>query len=89
MKRYRTIFQVSGAARFPIDMLRYECCYPARGEDASAIEATFAELLLCGLVRDRVIHLAKYHDTRAVHIETARWGSFGWVVVSKQTAIKL
>lgn len=89
MKRYRTIFQVSGQQRFPIDMLRYECCYPARGEDASAIEATFADLPSCGLVRDRVIHLAKYHDTKAVHIETARWGSFGWVVLGKEAPVKL
>lgn len=86
MKRWRTIFQVSGQARFPIDMLWYECCHPARGEDAAAIEATLGS---CGLVRDRIIHLAKYHDSKAVHIEAARWGSFGWVVLGKENPVKL
>lgn len=89
MKRWRTIFTVSGGTRFPIDMLRYECCYPVTGEDATAIENSLSEQPSCGAVRDRVIRLAKYHDTKAVHIETARWGSFGWVVLGKENPVKL
>lgn len=39
---YRHTFQVVGAFRFPVDMLRYDACYPvSESADAATIVETF------------------------------------------------
>ena len=70
--------EVRGA--FPVDMLRYDRCYPASEEDAKAIAQSLAER---GREPYRVelkaLSLSREHWTRA------RWRSFGAVVVKTVT----
>lgn len=69
----RTVFSVRGAFTFPVDMLRYDACYPAREVDAAAIARTFD--------RDAYAETI-WLETYAPKITTERWESFGWRVQS-------
>lgn len=62
-------YTVEGTSSFPVDMLRYDRCWPAHGTDASYI-ATHPSTTL---IR---IHL------QGLKLPTVtRWESFGWRVV--------
>ena len=67
---YVTEFTVSGKGHFPLDMLRYDACHPARSEDVSLI----------GDGPTRTINLRKHTSTKEPNITRARWESFGWSV---------
>jgi hypothetical protein len=82
MATYATRFVVRGAGAFPVDMLRYDGCYPS---DSRAVSA------MAGPERDNVAHPAG--DPREVELTSVnhnkrweptrgRWQSFGWSVVS-------
>ena len=64
---YATKFVVKGAGRFPVDMLRYDTCYPHQPEDAAAI-------LDKEMRKVELVTLMNGEPTRA------RWESFGWMV---------
>ena len=64
-------YRVSGTGHFPIDMLRYDCAYPASPEAVSAIGAVSRT----AHVDRRTVELRSHHPpTRD------RWASFGWLV---------
>lgn len=65
-KTEQITFRVEGAGDFPLDMLRYDRCFPAAGVDVETIRADGAR---------RVTLLSDRHPT------PARWDSFGWRVV--------
>lgn len=68
-------FQVKGVGDFPIDMLRYDTCWPARSEDISKFNVSrFAEAEELRAVR--TITLQSYFAPTV-----ARWASFGWSVI--------
>ena len=74
---HRTTFTVTGVLTFPIDMLRYDGCYPNRGEDAGSIEYTFDPH------RKRIqvsVQLAKWHQGKEPNITYDRWASFSWAI---------
>ncbi len=74
---YRTTFVVTGMLSFPVDMLRYDGCYPSRGEDAGAIESTFDPH------RKRTqfhVQLTQIHQGKIPSITHDRWASFLWGV---------
>jgi hypothetical protein len=62
-------FTVEGKGMFPLDMLRYDLCWPAGGGDAAHIggtyEAASRQIRMRGLKPPTV----------------GRWASFGWTVV--------
>jgi hypothetical protein len=64
-KSHEFVVTVQGSGIFPFDMLRYECAYPKRSEDAKAIGS-------CGT---RVVTLVMPENPT-----NARWESFGWQV---------
>jgi hypothetical protein len=66
-------FTVTGYGRFPLDMLRYDRCTPARQEDVRKIEDTLRRYAAA----PAVIELRRHADRC---IETRRWASFGWTV---------
>ena len=70
-ERYR--YKVNGTGTFPIDMLRYDCAYPASSEAVSAMGV--------GYPRDesarRTVELLSHHRPTI-----DRWRSFGWLVVN-------
>ena len=61
------VFTVEGAGRFPIDMLRYDACYPTDSGSVDGINFSLA---------------ARKVTLRAASnfITPARWASFGWRV---------
>jgi len=64
----------NGLAVFPIDMLRYDRCFP---EDcASAAKIDFA--MHRKLEPDAPIMVACYRPTKASPWTVERWSSFGW-----------
>lgn len=79
-RKWRIEFTVTGAMSFPVDMLRYDTCFPATSEDAVSIVLT--ERSLEQYLERRAIRLVKYGSTRADFATVGRWASFGWKVES-------
>ena len=77
LKRYT--LTVEGLAPFPVDMLRYDACYPATEADSGRIER-LGEPGNTDRVR---VTVAKSAGTAHAFLWTpARWESFGWKVVA-------
>lgn len=69
------IVEPSRSRSFPLDMLRYSSCVPARETDSHAIESERgARVLLRRFSRDGSV--------RAPAAGESRWESFGWKVVA-------
>lgn len=68
-----TTFTVTGSGAFPLDMLRYDECWPATADDATYIGRSWAR----GTGRSRITLIT--HDRTAPARD--RWESFGWQVV--------
>lgn len=72
MAQKLTTFQVTGRGTFPLDMLRYDCCWPYESGDVSRIEYERGK--------------DDPQEVRRVTLSTygtpteARWSSFGWSV---------
>lgn len=67
---------------FPIDMLRYDHCYPSTEGDANILQRTIehvGEGFSCDDLRCRVtlVHIDRYRTWEPTH---KRWESFGWKV---------
>lgn len=75
-KLYTKDFTVRGKAYFPVDMLRYDECFPVDSADASNIEKA-----LDG-TSDEVFAVKLRHQTenRYWMPNEARWKSFFWTV---------
>jgi len=79
MSLYR--FTVEGRLQFPLDMLRYDACYPSDSEDVHAIHATMD-------VKSRIEQSSRGVPFRITLVTRypgptkERWSSFGWRVVS-------
>jgi hypothetical protein len=69
-------FEVAGRGQFPIDMLRYDQCWPKReSEDAMGIERSFRNDP--GILRQVTL--------RGLHPPTVgRWESFGWKIIDER-----
>lgn len=77
---------VEGVLPFPIDMLRYDSCWPATEADSAAILNTI-ESRNPGRV---VIHLLRAYPVQGrIYPTAARWASFGWRVWSQDAAMRL
>jgi hypothetical protein len=77
MKRYE--FTAHGRYPFPLDMLRYDACYPLGSGDVSKMQEVISGPRVPTLVRERpilAIRLVSYAHAPTVD----RWRSFGWVV---------
>lgn len=80
-KKYLVEFRVRGNGSFPGDMLRYDQCFPRSGGDVVSIFATHRDFG-SSFLKEREIELVTYSDTNRVNVNTARWNSFGWEVMS-------
>jgi hypothetical protein len=75
-------FTVRGSWNFPLDMLRYDGCWPSRGEDVQAIYSSITgergvqEVTLSTVTRTKQDALRFPTDDR--------WSSFNWKVVNKE-----
>lgn len=59
-------FIVQGEGNFPLDMLRFDVCYPYQGKDVQALKGR----------GNREVELASHRKCT-----TDRWASFGWTVI--------
>ena len=86
---YKTRFRVTGQLPFPVDMLRYDNCFPGSQEAASYIATkTFPESR-----EDRrscpIIELCTCHSNKNWAPTKARWESFGWWVTEVELPVKV
>lgn len=63
-------FDVTGTGSFPVDMLRYDHCWPAQSEDGILLDASHVKA-------PRSIRMRGLTGPTP-----ARWRSFGWKVVA-------
>lgn len=77
----------SSFGSFPLDMLRYDCCWPATSEDAAKlVKAIRGEYL--SKDKHPSIRIATYVQNKKeakVPWTTARWASFGCVLSNPNT----
>lgn len=79
-----TTFVVEGQYPFPVDMLRYDACYPATSEDAVQLAESMNFIRRNVLAtqdlekRTRTVKLTTQLQNRPT---TGRWESFGWKVI--------
>jgi hypothetical protein len=72
-------FHVIGSSEFPIDMLRYDSCYPADTESALAIQRSLnAETGFTEPCSAKLIGQMRFGPT------VKRWESFGYRVVDSE-----
>jgi hypothetical protein len=71
-------FKVKGSFRFPLDMLRYDACWPASPGDTGNMEASFDARSPTGYEVE-LIHWAANAGWQPT---VDRWASFGWYVVT-------
>lgn len=69
------VFEVEGAGRFPIDMLRYDRCFPFDESNS---------YLIVGPIERRTIKLMAYVDVKSATPCYGRWNSFGWTAHSPE-----
>lgn len=68
-------FTVVGSGRFPIDMLRYDACWPASSTDSEAVQHSMAH------GTDRDVYTVRLTQAAGYHAPTdQRWASYGWIV---------
>lgn len=66
-------FVVRGKFTFPLDMLRYDACYPESSQDVVTMEKGNGEVTLVHVTND-----SRWTPTKE------RWSSFLWGVISHQ-----
>ena len=71
---YTSKFVVEGRGHFPIDMLRYDACWPRTQEDVTALNDYWSE-------KPRRVVLSSAHKLKGYRPTSTRWSSFGWTVV--------
>ncbi len=79
-------FTVRGRGEFPLDMLRYDKCWPSQSTDADKISPTYDTLKSESRseLGRRDVYLCKYTRLKTGSVSTAaRWASFGWDVVKE------
>jgi hypothetical protein len=71
--------QVTGSVRtkFPVDMLRYDCCFPCSALDASLIERS-GDITNPAVIAS--IRVSKHSTDKDPRWTDGRWKSFGWTV---------
>ena len=72
MRLYK--YTVVGKSSFPLDMLRYDCCWPRTQDDITNLSVSAVDR------KDTRIQLT------GIQFPThARWNSFGWMVSKVET----
>ena len=83
-----TVIPESEHSEFPLDMLRYDTCWPYSQEDVATIQKTFRHLIYNE--NDVIEELPPIHLKRRIESKKSmptedRWKSFGWKVYHVQT----
>lgn len=81
----------SGPTPFPLDMLRYDCCFPARGEDVATITESLERARTGNVPDDRLmlaIQVTRYTDSAQPSWTRGRWQSFGCQISHGSTSVE-
>jgi hypothetical protein len=79
MTVYRQTFKVSGWGEFPLDMLRYDHCWPSSETEArSSLTMTHMNE---NFMQKRDVSLSRYVFNKKEAPTLGRWKSFGWNIV--------
>jgi len=73
-------FLVQGRTPFPMDMLRYDSCYPQTTEDAAKIARSIKNR-----PERREIALA----THSPSVTNGRWSSHGWRIIEASDELRI
>jgi hypothetical protein len=68
-------FKATGSGEFPVDMLRYDGCYPRTTEDACNLKLGEFDRK-----ERRTVELVMVVDSKDRVPTERRWASFGWAV---------
>lgn len=85
---YTIYFTVEGTLNFPLDMLRYDHCFPLTQDDVAAVADALG---IYGRARERKtfrIALARNQKTKVEQLTPDRWLSFGWSIDPKSIRIE-
>lgn len=78
---YYTTAEATGDGTFPLDMLRYDCCFPA---DMTAVDNMLSDVY--ANLKRRTVKLGRYTALKSSRAFTpARWESFGWKLTILET----
>lgn len=72
----RQTFIVTGSGFFPLDMLRYDSCFPNSQQDVGKMDNSHTQEVM----HRRDITLARYVRNKSSLPTIDRWKSFGWTV---------
>lgn len=75
--KYFVAFSVKGSGPFPLDMLRYDRCFPSGFADVKHLGETTWR---------REVRLVSFSAEAKAMIHEDRWRSFGWEVVDIKVA---
>ena len=81
-----TAFTVEGTYPFPVDMLRYDACWPATSEDAVQLAESLAFRrrkdagTQAGILEGKRKRQVKLYTNAQNRPTVGRWESFGWKV---------
>jgi hypothetical protein len=84
-KTYVQTFEVEGRFPFPVDMLRYDYCYPVREAEDSYNIAASIRRDTNGPVR---IKLRRTIEHKGNLPTSGRWSSFGWTVIESTIKVE-
>lgn len=80
-----TEFTVEGTFAFPLDMLRYDACFPATSTDVHAIESSLDRSTRAKRTTVRLCH---HHERVGWEPTEGRWNSFNWIVTDVNGRVK-
>ena len=75
-KKYYQTFNVKSTYSFPIDMLRYDKCYPETHQDTAMICGSFGLLP----ASEMAVTVAQQHLSMRPNWTPLQWASFGWTL---------
>lgn len=78
MSKYTTqIATVEGTGYFPVDMLRYDHCYPQRETDSISI------VTMDPFKEKTIVNVSRFTE-RNMPWTDKRWESFGWRIIARR-----
>lgn len=80
---FNQTFTVEGTGNFPYDMLRYDRCYPASGNQSNELSDNPLPRPDDYLTKSRQVQLRRLAHFKGDRPTIDRWKSFGWVVLEE------
>jgi len=79
-KEWAIMFIVTGRTHFPVDMLRYDSCWPRSSEAATEISFSLSDDGCRTFHKIELTHIGHGIEGKMWRPTYKRWESFGWKV---------